>query len=63
MFRQYQSNGEGESALIQLQQIFNHSKPSITMKYIGVGSEIRRRMVANYDCGVNLDDYGGDANE
>lgn len=39
------------------------SKPSITMKYIGVGSEIRRRMVANYDCGVNLDDYGGDINE
>lgn len=63
MFRQYQSNGEGESALIQLQQIFNHSKPSITMKYIGVGSEVRRRMVANYDCGVDLDDYGESANE
>lgn len=57
MFRQYQSNGEGESALVQLQQIFNHSKPSITIKYIGVGSEMRRSMVMNYDCGINVDDY------
>ena len=58
MFRQYQSNGEGESALIELQGIFNHSKPSITRKYIGLQDEHRRNMIRDYDCGIDVDDYG-----
>lgn len=57
MFRQYQSNGEGEDALVYLQEIFNHSSPAVTRKYIGLEDEKKRRMVQNFDCGIDVDDY------
>ena len=57
MFRQYKTNGEGESALVYLQEIFNHSSPSVTRKYIGLESEAKRSMINNYNCGISADDY------
>lgn len=57
MFRQNKSNGEGEDALVAIQEMFNHSSPSVTRGYIGLEDDKIHRMVQNFDCGIDVDDY------
>jgi len=44
-------------AVIRLQRLFNHSKPSITEKYIGITDDELEETVKSLDFGLNLFDF------